>query len=110
MAERKKKGEKKTVELRFNSLPFKTLDEWEAAQRDEPIEFLVVIQQSLTREIKRQQTEKKQVSAHEKWAEKHGYKLTKEGVKPEVKKVEEVKPVEKKPEEKKPATAAPYQM
>jgi hypothetical protein len=43
--------------LKCNHLPFKTLKEWEDAQKDEPLETLETLQKSLTREIKRKKGE-----------------------------------------------------
>jgi hypothetical protein len=84
------------AELKFNNLPFKTFEEWENAQKDEPTETLTALQKTISKELRRRKAEKKQAEAFEKWAVKHGYEFTK---KPEKEKAE-------KPEEKKPAAAA----
>jgi hypothetical protein len=95
----------KMAELRFNKLPFKTLEEWEAAEKEEPNEVLEALQKTISKELRRRKAEKKQAEAMEKWAAKHGYELIK---KPGTIK-EGVTPAEVKPEEKKPA-AKPVKM
>ena len=86
------------AELKFNTLPFKTLDEWEKTQVNAGDEELHALQKSISKELRRRKAEKKQAEAFEKWAAKHGYEFTK--------KPEKIK--EEKPEEKKPAAAAPF--
>jgi hypothetical protein len=83
------------AEIKFNTLPFKTLEEWEKTQINAGDEELLALQKSITKELRRRKAEKKQAEAFEKWATKHGYEFTK---KPET------------PAEKKPAAAAPFKM
>ena len=41
------------ADLRFKKLPFKTLEEWEASQKDEADEVLQAIQKSLSKELQK---------------------------------------------------------
>jgi len=93
------------AEIKFNNLPFKTLEEWEKAQENADDGELLALQKSISKELRRRKAEKKQTEIFEKWAIKHGYEITK---KPEPK--EAAKPPEGKPDEKKPAVAAPFKM
>lgn len=83
------------AELRFNKLPFKTLEEWETMQKDEPDETLTALQKTISKELRQRKAAKKQAEAMEKWAAKHGYELIKK---------------EGKPEEKQPPAATPFKM
>jgi hypothetical protein len=90
----------------FNHLPFKNIEEWESAQKEEPDESLKAIQKSLSKEMRRRSAAKKEKENLEKLAKKHGFRLEPE--KPEPTKAVEalkeiVKPGEAKAEEKKPA-------
>ena len=78
------------AELKFNNLPFKTFEEWENMQKDEPTEILTALQKTISKELRRRKAEEKQTKLFEKWAAAHGYELTK--------KKEPAKPDEKKPE------------
>jgi hypothetical protein len=92
------------ADWRFDKLPFKTLDEWEALQKDVRDEGLRAIQKSLSKELRRRNAEKKAKENLEKMAAKYGYKL--EPLKEEERKAEEVT----KPSEAKPAIATPFKM
>jgi hypothetical protein len=87
----------KMAELRFNNLPFKTLEEWENLQKDESTEILTALQKTISKELRRRKAEEKQTKLFEKWAAAHGYELTK-------------KKEPAKPDEKKPEAAAPFKM
>jgi hypothetical protein len=78
------------AELKFNNLPFKTFEDWENMQKDEPTEILTALQKTISTELRRRKAEEKQTKLFEKWAAAHGYELTK--------KKEPAKPDEKKPE------------
>jgi hypothetical protein len=93
------------AEIKFNTLPFKTLEDWEKTQVNAGDEELLALQKSISKELRRRKAEKKQAEIFEKWAIKHGYEITK---KPESK--EAAKTPEGKPDEKKPAAAAPFKM
>jgi hypothetical protein len=43
----------KMAELRFNKLQFKTLEEWEAAEKEEPNEVLEALQKTISKELRR---------------------------------------------------------
>jgi ABC-type amino acid transport substrate-binding protein len=85
------------AELKFNNLPFKTFEEWENIQKDEPNNTLTALQKAISKELRRRKAEEKQAKIFEKWAATHGYEL--------IKKKEPAKPDEKKPE-----AAAPFKM
>ena len=85
------------AELKFNNLPFKTFEEWETMQKDEPTEILTALQKTISKELRRRKAEEKQAKLFEKWAAAHGYELTK-------------KKEPGKPEEKKPEAAAPFKL
>jgi hypothetical protein len=93
------------AELKFNNLPFKSFEDWENMQKDEPTEILTALQKTISKELRRRKAEEKQTKLFEKWAAAHGYELIK---KPGTIK-EGVTPAEVKPEEKKPA-AKPVKM
>jgi hypothetical protein len=78
------------AELKFNNLPFKSFEEWENMQKDEPTEILTALQKTISKELRRRKAEEKQTKLFEKWAAAHGYELTK--------KKEPAKQDEKKPE------------
>ena len=78
------------AELKFNNLPFKSFEDWENMQKDEPTEILTALQKTISKELRRRKAKEKQAKLFEKWAAAHGYELTK--------KKEPVKPDEKKPE------------
>jgi hypothetical protein len=40
------------AELQFNNLPFKTFEEWETMQKDEPIEILTALQKTISKELR----------------------------------------------------------
>jgi hypothetical protein len=88
------------AEIKFNSLPFKTLEEWERTQVNAADEELLALQKSISKELKRRKAEKKEIEAFEKWAAKHGYEVTKKSEKAK----------KERPEEKKPAAATPFKM
>ena len=85
------------AELKFNNLPFKTFEEWENMQKDEPTEILTALQKTISKELRRRKAKEKQAKLLEKWAAAHGYELTKKKEPP-------------KPEEKKPEAAASFKM
>jgi hypothetical protein len=78
------------AELKFNNLPFKSFEDWENMQKDEPTEILTALQKTISKELRRRKAEEKQTKLFEKWAAARGYELTK--------KKEPAKPDEKKPE------------
>jgi IS30 family transposase len=91
------------AELKFNNLPFKSFEDWENMQKDEPTEILTALtalQKTISKELRRRKAEEKQTKLFEKWAATHGYEFTK---KPE-------KAKEEKLEEKKSAAATPFKM
>ena len=85
------------AELKFNNLPFKSFEEWEKMQKDEPTEILTALQKTISKELRLRRAEEKQTKLFEKWAATHGYELTKKKEPP-------------KPEEKKQEAAAPFKM
>ena len=86
------------AELKFNNLPFKSFEDWENMQKDEPTEILTALQKTISKELRRRKAEEKQTKLFEKWATAHSYELTKKKESPG------------KPEEKKPEAAAPFKM
>ena len=71
------------AELKFNNLPFKSFEDWEKMQKDEPTEILTALQKTISKELRRRKAEEKQTKLFEKWAAKHGYEFTKKPAKPE---------------------------
>src|SRR5205823_4067709 len=66
-------------------LPFKSFEEWENMQKEEPTEILTALQKAISKELRRRKAEEKQTKLFEKWAAKHGYEFTKKPAKPEEK-------------------------
>jgi hypothetical protein len=85
------------AELKFNNLPFKSFEDWENMQKDEPTEILTALQKTISKELRRRKAEEKQTKLFEKWAATHGYEITK-------------KKEPGKPEEMKQEAAAPFKM
>jgi hypothetical protein len=77
---------------------FKSFEDWEKMQKDEPTEILTALQKTISKELRRRKAEEKQTKQFEKWAAAHGYELTKKKESPG------------KPEEKKPEAAAPFKL